>query len=78
MDISPTLLPAGQSQVWPTSGEDEKKGEAMYQRILVPLDGSKLAESVLPHVGSIATGCGVPDVVLATVTERIATTAGPT
>ncbi|GAF93139.1 unnamed protein product, partial [marine sediment metagenome] len=22
----------------------------MYQKVLVPLDGSKLAESVLPHV----------------------------
>jgi len=27
----------------------------MYQKILVPLDGSELAESVLPHMESIAT-----------------------
>ena len=29
----------------------------MYQKIMVPLDGSKLAECVLPHVESIAGGC---------------------
>ena len=42
----------------------------MYQRILVPLDGSELAECVLPHVESIAQGCSVPDVVLIQVVER--------
>jgi nucleotide-binding universal stress UspA family protein len=26
----------------------------MYQRILVPLDGSKLSEAVLPHVRALA------------------------
>lgn len=36
----------------------------MYQKILVPLDGSKLAESVLPHVESIARGCNVVEIVL--------------
>jgi nucleotide-binding universal stress UspA family protein len=35
----------------------------MYKKILVPLDGSKLAECVLPHVESIAKGCGVVSVV---------------
>ncbi len=35
----------------------------MYKKILVPLDGSELAECVLPHVDSIAKGCGVQDVV---------------
>jgi len=29
-------------------------GEAMYKTILVPLDGSELAESVLPHVEGLA------------------------
>lgn len=43
----------------------------MYQRILVPLDGSKLAECVLPHVESIARGCGVTTVVVARVAEPI-------
>jgi len=36
----------------------------MYKKILVPLDGSELAECVLPHVESIAKGCGVETVVL--------------
>jgi nucleotide-binding universal stress UspA family protein len=31
----------------------------MYERILVPLDESELAECVLPHVEAIARGCGV-------------------
>jgi nucleotide-binding universal stress UspA family protein len=35
----------------------------MYKKILVPLDGSELAECVLPHVESIAKGCGVESVV---------------
>jgi nucleotide-binding universal stress UspA family protein len=32
----------------------------MFKHIMVPLDGSDLAECVLPQVVSIATGCGVP------------------
>ena len=36
----------------------------MYKHIMVPLDGSKLAEVVLPHVISIAKGCAVPKVTL--------------
>ena len=43
----------------------------MYQKVLVPLDGSKLAECVLEHVKSIATGCQVPTVVLLRVVETI-------
>jgi len=42
----------------------------MYKRIVVPLDGSKLAEAVLPHVEHTATTCG-GEIVLTTVTERI-------
>ena len=44
----------------------------MYRRILVPLDGSKLAEAVLPHVEDIAKGCNTEEVILVSVTERIA------
>ena len=33
--------------------------EIMYQRILVPLDGSELAERVLPHAISLAKALGV-------------------
>ena len=36
----------------------------MYNKILVPMDGSKLAECVLDHVKSVATGCHVPTVPL--------------
>lgn len=41
----------------------------MYQRILVPLDGSELAECVLSHVEHIAKGCGVGSVVLVRVID---------
>jgi len=36
----------------------------MYQHIMVPLDGSELAECVLPHVEAIAGGCNVTNVTL--------------
>jgi nucleotide-binding universal stress UspA family protein len=41
----------------------------MYSKILVPLDGSELAECVLPHVEAMAGGCKVKDVVLVRVVE---------
>ncbi|MGP8079437.1 MAG: universal stress protein [Dehalococcoidales bacterium] len=41
----------------------------MYKKILVPLDGSKLAECALEHVKTIAVGCNVPEVVLLRVVE---------
>ena len=44
----------------------------MYEKIVVPLDGSKLAESVLPHVEKLAKGTGVKEVILVSVTERVA------
>ncbi len=34
----------------------------MYRKILVPLDGSKLAECVLPHVETLAKGCQAEEV----------------
>ncbi|MFI5339496.1 MAG: universal stress protein [Candidatus Methylomirabilales bacterium] len=40
----------------------------MYKQILVPLDGSDLAEKVLPHVTDLAKGSGA-EVTLATVAE---------
>jgi hypothetical protein len=33
----------------PLSSVEQGKEEAMYKKILVPLDGSSLAERVLPH-----------------------------
>ena len=41
----------------------------MYNRVVVPLDGSKLAEIVLPHLEEIAKGCNIPEVLLVSVTE---------
>jgi nucleotide-binding universal stress UspA family protein len=41
----------------------------MYQKILVPVDGSKLAECVIPHVEYIANGCKSKEVVFARVVE---------
>ncbi|HEU65623.1 MAG TPA: universal stress protein [Chloroflexi bacterium] len=43
----------------------------MYQKILVPLDGSALAECVLPHVKAIAKGCSPTEIVLLRVVEHI-------
>jgi nucleotide-binding universal stress UspA family protein len=43
----------------------------MYDRILVPLDGSKLAECVIPHVLKIATDCQVHEVILLRVCEPV-------
>jgi nucleotide-binding universal stress UspA family protein len=43
----------------------------MYNRILVPLDGSKLAECVLPHVELIAKGCGAKEIVFFRVWEPL-------
>ena len=43
----------------------------MYQKIVVPLDGSKFAECVLPHLEAIAEACDTKEVMLVSVTERI-------
>jgi len=43
----------------------------MYQKVVVPLDGSELAECVLPHVETIARGCGVREVFFVRVAEPV-------
>ena len=43
----------------------------MYKKVILPLDGSKLAEAAIPHLENIAKGCAIPDVILVSVTERI-------
>jgi len=43
----------------------------MYNKILVPLDGSELAECTLSHLKAIALGCHVSDVVLLRVIEPL-------
>jgi nucleotide-binding universal stress UspA family protein len=45
--------------------------DEMYKKIVVPLDGSKLAEAALPHLEEIARCCGVQEVLLVSVTEKI-------
>lgn len=43
----------------------------MYKKILVPLDGSKLAECALPHAEELAKGCDAAEIILVSVTERV-------
>ena len=43
----------------------------MFKKILVPLDGSKLAECVLPYAEALAKGCSTGEVTLVSVTERV-------
>lgn len=43
----------------------------MYNKIIVPLDGSKLAECALPYAEELARGCGTEEVILISVTERV-------
>jgi len=43
----------------------------MYNKILVPLDGSQLSECSLEHVKAIATGCNVPEVILVRIIEPV-------
>jgi len=48
----------------------------MYQHILVPLDGSELAECVMPHVEAVATGCHVSRITLIRVVLPLKLTGG--
>jgi len=43
----------------------------MYNKIMVPLDGSELAECVLPHVEAITTGCKITNVVFVRVVNPV-------
>jgi nucleotide-binding universal stress UspA family protein len=43
----------------------------MINKIMVPLDGSKLAECALSYVEELATRMGVNEVALVSVTERV-------
>ncbi|MFP3879417.1 MAG: universal stress protein [Dehalococcoidia bacterium] len=43
----------------------------MYRKMAVPLDGSELAECVLPHVKAIARGCSIAEVVLLRAVEPV-------
>jgi nucleotide-binding universal stress UspA family protein len=41
----------------------------LFKKVLVPLDGSAYAESILEHVRMMASSCGSPEVILLTVIE---------
>jgi nucleotide-binding universal stress UspA family protein len=43
----------------------------MYKKIMVPLDGSKLAECVFPHLETIVKGCGSPEVIAVQAVEPL-------
>jgi nucleotide-binding universal stress UspA family protein len=43
----------------------------MYKKIMVPLDGSNLAECVLPHVEAIVKGCESPQVIVVQAVEPL-------
>ena len=45
----------------------------MYQKILIPLDGSELAECSLEHAKAIAQGCNVADVIVFRAIEPLST-----
>ncbi|CAB1079379.1 hypothetical protein D1AOALGA4SA_7093 [Olavius algarvensis Delta 1 endosymbiont] len=45
----------------------------MYKKIMVPLDGSELAECVLPHVEAFIEGCQAKHIVFVRVVEPAAT-----
>ena len=45
----------------------------MYHRILIPLDGSELAECSLEHAKAIAQGCNVAEVIVFRVIEPLST-----
>ncbi len=49
-------------------------GDKMFERILVPLDGSKLAECALPYTETLAKNCSTTEVVLISVTEKMSGT----
>jgi len=51
----------------------KKKGcEKMYNKILVPVDGSELAECVLPHIENMVNDCGVKEIIFLRLAEPMA------
>jgi len=43
----------------------------MYKKIMVPLDGSKLAECVFPHLETAVKGCESPEVIVVQAVEPL-------
>ena len=52
-----------------SESKSRKGGKGMYKKIMVPLDGSKLAECVFPHLDSLVKGGQVGEVVFVRVVE---------
>lgn len=50
--------------------ENIRKEDVMFKKILVPLDGSKLAEGILPYVTQLARGLDIPVTLLSVVDPR--------
>ena len=48
----------------------------MYNHIMVPLDGSELAECVLPHVEALAKGCAIGNITFVRMVERVRAVGG--
>ncbi|MBI2980295.1 MAG: hypothetical protein HYY41_05685, partial [Chloroflexi bacterium] len=48
----------------------------MYKKILVPLDGSELAECVIPHIETLLKGVASPKVMLVRAVEPISVPKG--
>lgn len=51
--------------------EKSQANEQVLRKLLVPLDGSGLAECALPYAEEIAGGCNIKEVILVSVTERV-------
>jgi nucleotide-binding universal stress UspA family protein len=48
----------------------ERGGDRMYKNILLPLDGSEISESAIPHVETLALGCDSKKVTIIHVVEQ--------
>jgi nucleotide-binding universal stress UspA family protein len=53
------------------SAKLQLKEKNMFQKIMVPLDGSKLAECALTYAETLAQNCSATEVVLVSITERL-------
>jgi nucleotide-binding universal stress UspA family protein len=71
-DMQHKMMHAADRQGWVCSQTlKRKEGKAMYKKMMVPLDGSELAECVLPHVEAFLKGFNLSDVSLVRVVEPV-------
>ncbi len=64
--------------MWYTSRDNHHLGNTMYSKILVPLDGSQLSETILPYARSIAGALNSPVELLAAIEPSTLSTKGQT